>query len=109
MFATNFPVDHLQEYGSWTDKTLMKAFQEVASSYLEEDQAYLWRKSAMKAYRISMTEIVSHLPGQASEALVCHVTCPSNTVATSIAEEIVQLDLCACVNIIPGVKSVFKN
>jgi hypothetical protein len=109
MFATNFPVDHLQEYGAWNDKTLIKAFKDVADRYSVEDQAWLWRKTAMKAYRVSLSQIVSITPGEVSEALVCHVTCPGDTVATSIAEELVTLELCACVNIVPGVRSIYKN
>lgn len=40
--------------------------------------------------------------------LICYITCPNAEVAEKLASEIVNEDLCACVNIVPGVKSIYK-
>lgn len=40
--------------------------------------------------------------------LICYITCPDEEVATRVASDLVDKDLCACVNIVNGVKSVYK-
>ena len=39
---------------------------------------------------------------------ICITTCPNREVALSLARRVVELQLAACVNIIPGVESVFR-
>ena len=39
---------------------------------------------------------------------ICITTCPNRDVALSLARRIVELQLAACVNIIPGVESVYR-
>lgn len=43
-----------------------------------------------------------------SNALVCYCTCPDATVARQIAEDLVGAQVAACVNIVPGVTSVYR-
>lgn len=43
-----------------------------------------------------------------SNALVCYCTCPDATVARRIAEDLVAAQVAACVNIVPGVTSVYR-
>jgi len=43
-----------------------------------------------------------------SEVLMCHVTCPNVEAANVIAAELVKNNLCACVNIVPEIRSLYK-
>jgi len=54
------------------------------------------------------SKIVQHGPGEKSEVLICYITCPSEEQAELLASKVVEKDLCACVNIVPKVKSVYK-
>ena len=40
--------------------------------------------------------------------IICLVSCPSQEVATSIAKELVEQGLAACVNIVPGMQSIYR-
>ncbi len=40
--------------------------------------------------------------------IICLVTCPSQEVAGSLAKGIVDRQLAACVNILPGVQSIYR-
>jgi periplasmic divalent cation tolerance protein len=42
-----------------------------------------------------------------SPAVVCYVTAPSEAVATALSRALVSAHLAACVNIVPGVRSVY--
>ena len=42
-----------------------------------------------------------------TDALLVYCTCPDNEVASQLAESLVSKQLAACVNIIPGVQSVY--
>jgi periplasmic divalent cation tolerance protein len=46
-------------------------------------------------------------PVKASTVLVVMVTCPSRAVARRLATALIRRRLAACVNILPGVESVF--
>ena len=61
-----------------------------------------------KALPSAEVPIILHKADEQSEVLICHITCPNSDLATKIASALVTGDLCACVNIIPGVKSVYK-
>ena len=52
MFATNFPVDAGSSFSSWTMKDLLKTFHELAKDFSPEDQARLWRETALEVYRM---------------------------------------------------------
>ena len=52
MFATNFPVDNADHNGNWTMKDMLKTFHEIANNFEPEDQARLWRETAVEAYRM---------------------------------------------------------
>ena len=52
MFATNFPVDNSINYGSWTMKKMLETFHEIAKEFTPNDQARLWRETAVEAYRM---------------------------------------------------------
>ncbi len=41
-------------------------------------------------------------------ALVCLCTCPSEDVALSLARGVVEAELAACVNVVPGVRSIYR-
>ena len=43
-----------------------------------------------------------------SEVLVVLVTAPSEVVASALAEQVVGAGLVACVNIVPGIRSVYR-
>ncbi len=43
-----------------------------------------------------------------SDALVCYCTCPDDAVARRLAEGLVAAQLAACVNLVPGVTSVYR-
>jgi len=43
-----------------------------------------------------------------ADVLICFTTCPDDTVATRIAENLVAKHLAACVNILPNVRSVYQ-
>lgn len=43
-----------------------------------------------------------------SDALVCYCTCPDEAVARRLAEGLVAAQLAACVNIVPGLTSVYR-
>ena len=42
------------------------------------------------------------------QALLCFCTCPSREVAETLASAVVEARLAACVNILPGVISVYR-
>lgn len=42
------------------------------------------------------------------EVLVVLVTAPSDVVASALAEQVVAAGLVACVNIVPGIRSVYR-
>ena len=52
MFATNFPVDNTEIFGAWTMKDMLKTFHQIANNFKPEEQARLWRETALKAYRM---------------------------------------------------------
>ena len=52
MFATNFPVDNAALFGTWTMKDMLKTFHEIAKDFTPEEQARLWRGTAVEAYRM---------------------------------------------------------
>jgi periplasmic divalent cation tolerance protein len=37
-----------------------------------------------------------------------HITCPDLEAARALASDLVEKDLCACVNIVNGIESVYK-
>jgi len=54
MFATNFPVDCMEIFGSWTMTKLLTTFTRVAEDLSEEEQRFLWHDTALKAYRMEL-------------------------------------------------------
>ncbi len=42
------------------------------------------------------------------QPLICFCTCPSPEVAEALAMDLVEARLAACVNVLPGVKSVYR-
>ena len=44
----------------------------------------------------------------ASKYLIAVTTCPTLEIATQLANDVVEQQLAACVNIIPAIKSVYK-
>ena len=52
MFATNFPVDNADIFGTWTMKDMLKTFHAIAKDFTPEEQARLWRETALEAYRM---------------------------------------------------------
>jgi len=44
----------------------------------------------------------------ADEYVLVHCTCPDNTVAAEIATSLIEQNLAACVNRVPGVKSYYR-
>ena len=52
MFATNFPVDNADVFSAWTMKDMLKTFHEIANNFKPEEQARLWRETALEAYRM---------------------------------------------------------
>ena len=42
------------------------------------------------------------------ETLVCFCTCPSTAVAETLATGLVEAGLAACVNLLPGVRSIYR-
>ncbi len=43
-----------------------------------------------------------------SETTVVFCTCPDQATATRIADTLVEDRLCACVNLIPGIRSIYR-
>jgi periplasmic divalent cation tolerance protein len=43
-----------------------------------------------------------------ADALELHITAPNTDVAAKLAHALVEERLCACVNIVPGVRSVYR-
>lgn len=43
-----------------------------------------------------------------TDALVCLCTCPSDEVATRLAHALVDAEVAACVNVVPGVRSIYR-
>jgi periplasmic divalent cation tolerance protein len=43
-----------------------------------------------------------------ADAMELHITCPDAAQATAMAHALVDEKLCACVNIVPGVRSVYR-
>ncbi len=43
-----------------------------------------------------------------SDTLVCYCTCPDAAVAQRLADGLVTAELAACVNIVPGITSVYR-
>jgi periplasmic divalent cation tolerance protein len=43
-----------------------------------------------------------------AEHLLVYCTCPDKNVARDIAEQLVQQQLAACINIVPGLESVYR-
>lgn len=41
-------------------------------------------------------------------ALVCLASCPDTAIATDIAETLVEERLAACINIVPGARSIYR-
>lgn len=54
MFATNFPVDNAGLFGTWTMKRMYETFQAIGKGFTPEEQACLWRETALKAYRMDL-------------------------------------------------------
>lgn len=52
MFATNFPVDNADLFGTWTMKDMLKTFHTIAKEFTPAEQARLWRETAIEAYRM---------------------------------------------------------
>ena len=52
MFATNFPCDSTEAYGSWTGKRMVETFKKLASRFETWEADFLWRETAMRTYRI---------------------------------------------------------
>ena len=52
MFATNFPVDNSPIFCTWTMKKMLETFHEIAKGFSPEEQARLWRETAIEAYRM---------------------------------------------------------
>lgn len=52
MFATNFPVDNAEMFGTWTMKDMLEAFNTIGKDFTPAEQACLWRETAMKVYRM---------------------------------------------------------
>lgn len=48
------------------------------------------------------------LPEQDNDAIVCLVTCPNDDVAEVLGRTLVVERLAACVNVIPGVRSIYR-
>jgi uncharacterized protein involved in tolerance to divalent cations len=44
-----------------------------------------------------------------AEMVNCYVTCPSDEIANEIAEVLVMDDYAESVNILPGIKSIYKE
>lgn len=42
------------------------------------------------------------------DIIICLVTCPSRDVASGLAKTLVDSQLAACVNIVPGLESVYR-
>lgn len=40
--------------------------------------------------------------------ILCLVTCPSEDVASTLAKELVDQRLAACVNLVPGIQSIYR-
>ena len=53
MFATNFPVDNAEVFGTWTMKHMLDTFHTIAKDFTPEEQARLWRETALEAYRMT--------------------------------------------------------
>jgi periplasmic divalent cation tolerance protein len=43
-----------------------------------------------------------------SKALVCFCTCPTVAVARSLATKMVEAKVAACVNLVPGITSIYR-
>ena len=54
MFATNFPVDNADMFGAWTMQRMVDAFHAIDKDFTPEEQACLWRETALKAYRMDL-------------------------------------------------------
>jgi predicted TIM-barrel fold metal-dependent hydrolase len=54
MFATNFPVDNADVFGTWTMKRMVETFNAIGKGFTPEEQACLWRETALKAYRMDL-------------------------------------------------------
>jgi len=54
MFATNFPVDCMEVFGSWTMTRLLALFNRIAEDLSEEEKKWLFHDSAFKVYEITM-------------------------------------------------------
>jgi uncharacterized protein involved in tolerance to divalent cations len=52
---------------------------------------------------------LSTKPCNGQEMVNCYVTCPDDQVASEIAEILVNDDYASSVNIMPGIKSIYKE
>jgi len=52
MFATNFPVDCMECFGSWTMTRLLTVFNSIAEDLSEEEKKWLFHDTALKVYRM---------------------------------------------------------
>ena len=53
MFATNFPCDNAERFaGGWTMKKMLDTFKEIGKNFTEEEQARLWRETAIEVYQM---------------------------------------------------------
>lgn len=43
-----------------------------------------------------------------TEAMICLCTCPSLEVARALARRVVEAGLAACVNVVPGINSIYR-
>jgi predicted TIM-barrel fold metal-dependent hydrolase len=52
MFATNFPCDSTEKFGSWTGKGMVETFKKLAARFEPYEAEFLWKETAMRTYRI---------------------------------------------------------
>jgi periplasmic divalent cation tolerance protein len=63
------------------------------------------RRTALSRLRAAMASAAS--PPSSDSAIVAYVTAPNDAVATALSHALVASHLAACVNCVPGVKSIY--